>query len=118
VSRIPVFRDGQMIGVLGKIVFPNPDKVRDLVRKVERLEGRLKYYQTRPRHGAETNCTAEDIVAVASKSFGGEVTFGLTGIPGAYIGAHIGGAVGAMNGLTTGAVLAGICYAGFMYDNN
>jgi hypothetical protein len=26
--------------------------------------------------------------------------------------------VGAMNGLTKGAVLAGICYAGFMYDNN
>ena len=37
VSRIPVFRDGQMIGVLGKIVFPNLDKVGDLVRKVERF---------------------------------------------------------------------------------
>lgn len=54
---------------------------------------------------------------VAGEVFGGEVTFGLTGIPGAYIGAHVGAAVGAMNGLTTGAVMAGICYAGFQYDN-
>jgi hypothetical protein len=54
---------------------------------------------------------------VAGEVFGGEVTFGLTGIPGAYVGAHVGAAVGAMNGLTTGAVLAGICYAGFQYDN-
>ncbi len=68
VSRIPVFRDGQMIGVLGKIVFSNLDKVRDLARKVERLEGQIKYYQTRPRHSPETNYTAEDIVAVAPKS--------------------------------------------------
>jgi RHS repeat-associated protein len=55
---------------------------------------------------------------VGGEVFGGEVTFGVTGIPGAYLGAHVGGAVGAMNGLTNGAVLAGICYAGFMYDNN
>jgi hypothetical protein len=54
---------------------------------------------------------------VAGEVFGGEVTFGLTGIPGAYIGAHIGAAVGAVNGLGQGAVLAGICYAGFQYDN-
>ena len=53
---------------------------------------------------------------VAGEVFGGEVTFGLTGIPGAYIGAHIGAAVGAVNGLGQGAVLAGICYAGFQYD--
>lgn len=50
--------------------------------------------------------------------FGGEVTFGTTGLVGAYVGAHVGGAVGAINGLGKGAALAGICYAGFMYDNN
>jgi hypothetical protein len=55
---------------------------------------------------------------VAGELFGGEVTLGLTGIPGAYVGAHVGAAVGAANGLTKGAVMAGICYAGFMYDNN
>jgi len=74
VSRIPVFRDGQMIGVLGKIVFSDLDKVRDLAHKVERLEGRLKYYQTRPRQSPETNYTAEDIVAVAPKSAAAKAT--------------------------------------------
>jgi hypothetical protein len=55
---------------------------------------------------------------VTGEVFGGEVTLGLTGIPGAYVGAHVGAAVGAVNGLSKGAVLAGLCYAGFMYDNN
>jgi hypothetical protein len=48
---------------------------------------------------------------------GGEVTLGATGFLGAYLGAHVGAAVGAANGLTKGALLAGICYAGFEYDN-
>ena len=74
VSRIPVFRNGQMIGVLGKIVFANLDKVRDLARKVERLEGQIKYYQTRPQHSPETNYAAEDIVAVAPKSAAAKAT--------------------------------------------
>jgi RHS repeat-associated protein len=54
---------------------------------------------------------------VAGEVFGGEVTLGATGFLGAYLGAHVGAAVCAANGLTTGAVLAGICYAGFQYDN-
>jgi len=54
---------------------------------------------------------------VAGEVFGGEVTLGATGFVGAYLGAHVGAAVGAANGLGQGAVLAGICYAGFQYDN-
>jgi RHS repeat-associated protein len=54
---------------------------------------------------------------VAGEVFGGEVTLGATGFLGAYLGAHVGAAVGAVNGLGQGAVLAGICYAGFQYDN-
>ncbi len=54
---------------------------------------------------------------VAGEVFGGEVTLGATGFVGVYLGAHVGAAVGAVNGLGQGAVLAGICYAGFQYDN-
>jgi len=55
---------------------------------------------------------------VGGEVFGGEVTFGATGLVGAYLGAHVGGAVGAINGLGQGVALAGVCYAGFMYDHN
>jgi hypothetical protein len=44
-------------------------------------------------------------------------TFVLIGLMLTGTGAHIGAAVGAVNGLGQGAVLAGICYAGFQYDN-
>lgn len=56
-------------------------------------------------------------IVVANTPCHVEPTLGLTGIPGAHIGAHVGAAVGAMNGLTQGAVLTGICYARFQYDN-
>jgi hypothetical protein len=46
---------------------------------------------------------------------GGEVTFGATGLVGAYIGAHLGGAFGAISGLWKGVALAGVCYAAKMY---
>jgi PAS domain S-box-containing protein len=68
VSRIPVFRDGRMIGVMGKIVFPDLDKVKELARKVERLETQLKYYRENPRRGRETRYTATDIIAVSPRS--------------------------------------------------
>jgi RHS repeat-associated protein len=54
---------------------------------------------------------------VSGEVFGGEVTLGASGFLGAYVGAHVGAAVGAINGLAQGAVLAGVCYAGFVYDN-
>ena len=53
---------------------------------------------------------------VAGEVFGGEVSFGTTGLAGAYLGAHVGGALGGANGLGLGAIYAGVCYAGGMYD--
>jgi len=68
VSRIPVYRKGRMIGVLGKIDFPDLDKVKELANKIERLEAQLKYYRHNPRHGPGPRYTAEDIVAVSPRS--------------------------------------------------
>jgi PAS domain S-box-containing protein len=68
VSRIPVYRKGRMIGVLGKIDFPDLDKVKELANRIERLEAQLKYYRNHPRHGPGPRYTAEDIVAVSPRS--------------------------------------------------
>ena len=48
---------------------------------------------------------------VVGEIFGGEVTFGATGIPGAIAGGVIQGAVGGMNGLIKGVASAGACDA-------
>ncbi len=46
VARIPLRdQDGNIIGVLGKRIFHRLEKVRDLYRKLEVLEGQLKYYR-------------------------------------------------------------------------
>jgi len=46
---------------------------------------------------------------VFGELFGGEVSLGTTGVPGAYFGVHIGGVVGAIRGLDTGLLSAGAC---------
>jgi PAS domain S-box-containing protein len=74
VSRIPVFRDGRLIGVIGKVLFPHLDQVKDLALKVERLTKRLDYYRTQPTHGAGTRYTAEDIIAIAASSAAAKAT--------------------------------------------
>ena len=74
VSRIPVYRGGRMVGVLGKIVFPDLDKVKTLAHKVERLEAQLKYYQSHPRRGPDIRYSAKDIVANSAASVEAKAT--------------------------------------------
>ena len=47
VARIPLKDDeGNVIGVLGKLMFHQTDKIRELYRRLEILEGQVKYYQS------------------------------------------------------------------------
>ena len=47
VARIPLKdRRGNVIGVLGKLVFHQTDKIRDLYRRIEVLEGQVRYYRS------------------------------------------------------------------------
>ena len=47
VARIPL-KDhrGNIIGVLGKLMFHQTDKIKDLYRRLEILEGQVKYYRS------------------------------------------------------------------------
>jgi transcriptional regulator with PAS, ATPase and Fis domain len=47
VARIPLKDDeGNIVGVLGKLMFHQTDKIKELYRRLEVLEGQVKYYQS------------------------------------------------------------------------
>ena len=51
IARIPL-RDtnGKIVGAVGKLMFWNPEKVKELVRQVEVLQSRLDYYEKELQH--------------------------------------------------------------------
>jgi hypothetical protein len=55
---------------------------------------------------------------VAGEIFGGEVTLGTAGIPGALLGASVGGTVGGAGGFVTGVGLATVCYGAGAYGGS
>ncbi|MFC1883427.1 sigma-54 interaction domain-containing protein [Thermodesulfobacteriota bacterium] len=47
IARIPLKdSEGNIVGVLGKLMFHQTDKIKELYRRLEVLEGRVKYYQS------------------------------------------------------------------------
>lgn len=45
VSRLPIVRDGQVIGAVGKISFRRVDELRDLAGRLETMNSRLTHFQ-------------------------------------------------------------------------
>ncbi|MFY9385977.1 MAG: sigma-54-dependent Fis family transcriptional regulator, partial [Dethiobacteria bacterium] len=45
VSRLPIVRDGQVIGAVGKISFRRVDELRELARRLEAMDHRLAHFQ-------------------------------------------------------------------------
>jgi transcriptional regulator with PAS, ATPase and Fis domain len=45
VSRIPIKRDGKVLGAIGRVMFKGPQQVEALSRRVRALEGELEFYK-------------------------------------------------------------------------
>jgi transcriptional regulator with PAS, ATPase and Fis domain len=45
VSRMPIKRDGQVIGAIGRIMFKGPDQLESMVRRINTLEGEVEFYR-------------------------------------------------------------------------
>ena len=45
IARIPLVRDGRVIGVAGKLMFTNPEKMKQLYERIDILERHLDYYK-------------------------------------------------------------------------
>ena len=46
IARIPLVRDGRVIGVVGKLMFMSPKKLKELYERIENLETKIDYYQS------------------------------------------------------------------------
>ncbi|MEW6347966.1 MAG: sigma 54-interacting transcriptional regulator [Thermodesulfobacteriota bacterium] len=63
ISRIPLRnRQGNIIGAVGKLMFWNPEKLKDLVRQVEVLQGRLDYYEKELQQAYLSRYSIEGVV--------------------------------------------------------
>jgi len=69
VSRIPIFKDGQCLGVVGRIVFQDIQKIQRLALKAKRLQVELEALRkSRGKAHADTRFSFEDVVATCEAS--------------------------------------------------
>jgi len=63
IARIPL-RDenGNIVGVVGKLMFWDPEKIKELVRQVEDLQSRLDYYEKELQQAYRNRYSLEGIV--------------------------------------------------------
>jgi len=45
IARIPIFKENQLIGAAGKVMFTHPEKLKELYERIETLETDLNYYK-------------------------------------------------------------------------
>jgi len=45
IARIPLFKDGRIVGAIGKLMFMSPQKLKELYDRVENLETKIDFYQ-------------------------------------------------------------------------
>jgi transcriptional regulator with PAS, ATPase and Fis domain len=63
VARIPLKdKGGRVIGAVGKLLFWHPEKIRELLRELEVLEGRLDYYERELEQIYKSRYTLDKIV--------------------------------------------------------
>ncbi len=67
VSRLPIIRDGQVIGAVGKISFRRVDELRDLAQRLEAMNSRLEHFQEELKKARyqEQPFTFDDIITIS-----------------------------------------------------
>jgi PAS domain S-box-containing protein len=58
VSRMPIIREGEVVGAVGKAVFPQLPEVQELVEKLRFLENKVTFFQEE----LQKNRTAQDVM--------------------------------------------------------
>lgn len=58
VSRLPIIKEGEVVGAVGKAVFPQLAEVRELAEKIRLLENKVNFFQEE----LQKNKTAQEII--------------------------------------------------------
>ncbi|MCJ8502379.1 sigma-54 interaction domain-containing protein [Desulfatitalea alkaliphila] len=67
VARIPLTRDGQVIGAAGKLLLSSPEKVKALYQRIESLEKQLDYYKSAYKQIYGSRFTFDNIIGQSRK---------------------------------------------------
>lgn len=67
VTRIPIIKDGETVGAVGKVMFKDIKDLKMLVTKFSRLQSELEYYKEELRKFQVGNYTLENIIGKSEK---------------------------------------------------
>ena len=62
VARIPLFKDNRIIGVMGKMMFTSPDKLKQLYERIDCLKNQIDYYKDALHQSYTTQYTFDNII--------------------------------------------------------
>lgn len=62
VARIPLFREGRVVGAAGKLLISSPEKLKALYQQIERLEKQLDYYKAEIKQISGARYTFDHII--------------------------------------------------------
>ena len=63
VSRLPVVKNGNTVGAVGKVIFPRLAEIRELARKLNSLQSKLAYYEEELKKAAREDFDVNGIIA-------------------------------------------------------
>lgn len=62
VARIPLFKDGRLIGAMGKLMFMNPEKLKQLYERIECLKNQIDYYKDELNQSYGISYTFDNVI--------------------------------------------------------
>ena len=65
VARIPIRKDGQVVGAIGKVMFRDLYQLRDITRKAESLKKQVDYYKRELTDLRQTTFTIDKLIGVS-----------------------------------------------------
>ena len=66
-SRIPIIKDGEVIGVIGKVLFRNVKELNNLHSKIKNMEKELETYKTHIKQLNTASYSLDDIIGLSEK---------------------------------------------------
>lgn len=68
-TRMPIFRDGKVIGVVGKVLFRNINELEELHNKIKNFEEEIKRYKGELEKLNKASYSFENIIGSSAKTF-------------------------------------------------
>ena len=62
IARIPLFKDGRIIGAMGKLLFMNPKKMKQLYEQIDCLKHQIDYYKDELNQSYGIRYTFENVI--------------------------------------------------------